>query len=288
MISVLVVNRDGERWLERCLGSLAARPPSDVEVVLVDNCSSDGSVALVRRQFPHVRLLENRRNLGFGAATNQAASHARGDALLLLNNDAWLQPGCLERLRARLERDPQLGLVAPRLVGPDGRPRFVWSPERSLLGEAVQRLRNPFEGAALNHGAVDRMLRAICGPGWYTAACVLIRRRAFDDVGGFDPNFFLYFEDTDLCVRLRDRGWRLDWEPEAVAVHVGGGGKLGGAISADYRRSQLYYYRTHRPRWELAALKLMLGRRYGGGQVREWLDQTARWSGAGGVDGESS
>jgi GT2 family glycosyltransferase len=286
VISVVVVNRDGERWLERCLGSLGEPRPQVVDVVVVDNCSSDGSVELVRRRFPHVRLLENRRNLGFGAANNQAAAHARGEALLLLNNDAWLEPGCLERLRARLECDPELGLVAPRLVGPDGRPRFVWSPDRSLLGEAVQRLRNPFEGASFNHGTIERVLRALSGPGWYTAACVLIRRRAFDDVGGFDPKFFLYFEDTDLCIRLREKGWRLEWEPDAVAVHAGGGRRLGDALTTEYRRSQLYYYRKHRPRWELAALKLMLVRRHGGAEVREWLDTNAGRGRSGGADGE--
>jgi GT2 family glycosyltransferase len=273
---VLVVNRDGERWLERCLVSVGDPPPPDVEVVLVDNCSSDGSVELVRRRFPHVIVLENRRNLGFGTANNQAATSARGEGLLLLNNDAWLEPGCLDLLHARLEREPDLGLVAPRLLGPDGRPRFVWSPDRGLLSEAVQRVRNPFEGAAFNHGTIDRLMRAFTGPGWYTAACVLIRRRAYDDVGGFDTTFFLYFEDTDLCVRLRKGGWRLDWEPDAVAVHAGGGKRLGGALADEYRRSQLYYYRKHRPPWELAALKFMLGRKYGAGQVRDWLDQTAR------------
>lgn len=282
MISVLVVNRDGERWLERCLASVGDPPPLEVEVVLVDNCSSDGSVELVRRRFPHVTLLENHRNLGFGAANNQAAALARGDALLLLNNDAWLEPGCLVRLQARLDREPDLGLVAPRLIGPDGGPRFVWAPDRGLLGEAVQRMRNPFEGTAFNHGPIDRLMRAFSGPGWYTAACVLIRRRAFDEVGGFDPSFFLYFEDADLCVRIREAGWTLDWEPDAVAVHAGGGGKLGGAVADEYRRSQLHYYRKHRPPWEFAVLKLVLARRYGGGQVRDWLDRTAP-----GADGES-
>ena len=285
MISVVVVNRNGERWLERCLGSLDDSRSLVAEVVVVDNGSSDGSVELVRRRFPDVRLLENRRNLGFGVANNQAAARAAGDALLLLNNDAWLRPGCLERLHARLERDSGLGLVAPRLVGPDGRPRFVWSPDRSLLGEAVQRLRNPFEGAAVNHGVIEHVLRALCGPGWYTAACVLIRRRAFDDVGGFDPGYFLYFEDADLCLRLRRKGWRLDWEPAAVAVHAGGGRRLEGALADEYRRSQLYYYRAHRPGWEGSILKRLLARRYGGGRVREWLASGAGGTGPGGDSG---
>jgi GT2 family glycosyltransferase len=271
MISALVVNHDGAAWIERCLASLGDPPPDDVEVVVVDNASSDGSPELVRQRFPHVRLLAMAHNVGFAVANNLAAGCARGDALLLLNNDAWLEPGCLARLREKLERDPRIGLVAPRLIGPDRRPRFSWAPDRSLLGEAVQRLRNPYQGRWWNHGPVDRVLRLLLGPGWYTAACLLIRRRAFDQVGGFDPAYFLYFEDVDLCLRLRRHGWRLARQPRAVAVHAGGGRPLDQATELHYRQSQLYYYSRHRPRREEQALWNRLVERYPEGPVAEWL-----------------
>jgi GT2 family glycosyltransferase len=271
VISALVVNRNGERWLDRCLGSLGVPAPAGLEVWLVDNASSDRSLELVRERFPHVRVLRMAHNVGFAVANNLAAACAVGETLLLLNDDAWIEPGALDRLHRRLESDPSIALVAPRLVSPAGRPRFSWSSDRGLLGEAVQRLRNPFEGNALNHGPVEGLLRRVLGPGWYTAACVLIRRRAFDEVAGFDPAFFLYFEDADLCVRLRERGWRLVQEPDAVAVHVGGRGALDPATELHYRQSQVHYYSKHRPRFELRMLHRLLTRRYPEGPVHDWL-----------------
>jgi N-acetylglucosaminyl-diphospho-decaprenol L-rhamnosyltransferase len=278
MISVLVVNRNGEPWLERCLASLGEPPPPDLEVVLVDNDSADGSLAAATRRFPHLRVLRMGHNVGFAVANNLAAACARGEELLLLNNDAWLEPGALEEMRRVLEADDGLALVAPRLVGVDGRPRFSWAPDRSLAGEVVQRLRNPFEGAALNHGLVTRLLRRLVGPGWYTGACLLIRRRAFEEVGGFDPAFFVYFEDADLCLRLRARGWRLDHAPGATVVHAGGGGHLGAAARLHYRCSQIHYYGTHRPRLEQALLRAYLLARDRRGPLARWLrdDPTAR------------
>jgi GT2 family glycosyltransferase len=275
VISVVVVNRDGRRWIGRCLESLAGLPSDRIQILVVDNFSSDGSVELVRQRFPQVMVLQMDRNVGFGVANNLAAERADGESLLLLNNDAWIEPGCLERLQERLESDDRIGLVAPRLVTPEGVPQFAWSPDRSLVGEAVQRLRNPFEGKRINHGLVERVLRNVFGDGWYTAACVLIRRAAFDEVGGFDTVFFLYFEDADLCLRLRTAGWRLVWEPNATAVHAGGRRQLDESTTAHYRRSQLYYYLKHRPRLEVAAVRFLLTRRYGAAKVDRWLADVA-------------
>lgn len=250
MISVLVVNYNGERWLERCLSSVGAPPSADVQVVVVDNGSTDGSPELVAHRFPYARLLRMGHNAGFAVANNVAAACADGDALLLLNNDAWLEAGALERLRQRLDGDPRIGLVAPRLVSLDGRPQFVWSPDRSLVGAAVQRFRNRFEGHWWNHRLLSPLLRLVLGRGWFTGACVLVRRRAFDEIGGFDPGFFLYHEDTDLCLRLRRAGWRLAWQPKATVVHAGGLRPVDEQAKLHYRQSQLYFYAKHRPRWE--------------------------------------
>ena len=118
MISAIIANHDGERGLHRCLESLEGR---GIEILLVDNASRDGSLDLVRRRFPEVTVLPQARNLGFGAANNLAAARACGDALLLLNADAWLEPGALDLLAARLTHSADVGLVAPRLRYPDGR-----------------------------------------------------------------------------------------------------------------------------------------------------------------------
>lgn len=269
MISAIIVNHNGRGHLERCLASLEASR-STLEVLLVDNASSDDSVALVRERFPRVRVLEQARNLGFGAANNIAASAARGEALLLLNADAWLEPGALELLAARLASHPRNGLAAPRLLYPDGRRQFAWSPERGALGEVLQQLRNRHESRAWVHGPVARLLARVAGRPWYTAACVLLRAEAFRAVGGFDERFFMYFEDVDLCVRLEAAGWRLVQEPRAVARHEGGFARHP-KVDDVYRPSQLRYYAAHRPEWERRLVEWRLRRRYGDREVERWL-----------------
>jgi len=269
MISVIIANHNGEEYLDRCLGSLSRSGPR-LEVILVDNASNDGSLDLVASRFPGVRILLQESNVGFAAANNLGAEAAQGDALLLLNADAWLEPDSLELLAGRLESDHRAGLVAPRLRYPDGRRQFSWSPARGVLGEVLQRLRNGFEDHAWVHGTVARGIGRLAGRSWYTAACVLIRARAFQQVGGFDTSFFMYFEDVDLCVRLEEAGWRLAQEPRAVVTHVGGL-RRNTAVDNLYRPSQLRYYRVHRPEWEARLVERRLRRRFGDAEVERWL-----------------
>ena len=269
MISVIIANHNGEKYLENCLGSLG-RPGPRLEVILVDNASSDDSLDLVASRFPGVRVLPQPSNLGFAAANNLAAEAAQGDALLLLNADAWLEPGALDLLADRLEKDHAAGLVAPHLRYADGRRQFSWSPARGVLGEVLQRLRNGFEARAWVHGTLARGLGRLAGRSWYTAACVLIRSRAFQQVGGFDTSFFMYFEDVDLCVRLEEAGWRLVQEPRAVVTHVGGFSR-NTSVDDLYRPSQLRYYRVHRPAWEARLVERRLRRRFGDAEVERWL-----------------
>ena len=269
MISAIIVNHDGEGHLGRCLKSLGS-PGTGLEVLLVDNASQDGSVELVQRDFPHVRVLAQERNLGFSAANNLAADFAEGEALLLLNADARLEEGALARLREVLDNDPRLGLVAPVLRYPEGGRQFSWSPARGVVGELLQRLRNPFEASAWAHGRAARLVAGVAGRSWFTAACALVRAEAFRGVGGFDPRFFMYFEDVDLCIRLERSGWRLTQSPEAVVSHAGGLDR--GAVDDDlYRPSQLLFYRLHRPRWEAQLVERRLRRRFGDRTVDRWL-----------------
>jgi len=269
MISVIIANHNGKEHLARCLGSVA---DSELvtEVLLVDNGSRDGSLDLVKNQFPSVTVLDQETNLGFGAANNLAAERARGEALLLLNVDAWLALHAVERLYARFEADPGLGLVAPRLRYPDGGRQFAWSPARGILGEVVQKLRNPFEASSWAHGRLARAFAGLAGRTWYTAACVLVRTAAYRAVGGFDADFFMYFEDVDLCIRLEAADWRLATEPRAIATHVGGF-KRNAGVDSLYRPSQLRFYRTRRPAWEARYVERRLRRRYGDAAVDGWL-----------------
>ncbi len=268
MISAIVINHNGEDHLERCLASLRGQTVA-LETLVVDNASSDSSVAMVGARFPEVRLLVLDTNRGFGVANNLAAAEARGELLLLLNADAWLEQTAVELLERRLRSRRRNALVAPTLTYPDGALQFVWSPARSVLGEALQKLRNPFEALGIVHGRAARGVSRVAGRLWFTAACVLLRREAFQSVGGFDERFFMYFEDVDLCLRLEAAGWRLAHEPLAVARHQGGLARRGCADEA-YRRAQLLFYAKHRPAWELCLIERRLARRFGADAVKRW------------------
>lgn len=264
--SILIVSYNAREHLTRCLESLARQAPAETEVIVVDNASRDGSADLVRERFPDCRLIALETNPGFGAANNRAAEVARGDALLLLNADAWLADDALEHLHSTLDGHPRAGLVAPQLRYPDGRWQFTWAPSTSVLGEVVQMARNRFEDAAWNHRLVPKVLRTLTGPGWYSGACLMVRRAAYEAVGGFDESIFLYFEDVDLCRRLRHRGWRLAQAPDATVFHVKGGSSDPASFELGYRGGQLAYYAKHRPRWEQRLLRRKLRRKF------------ARWS----------
>lgn len=272
-VSVLVVNYNAGPHLGHCLERLCEvakewpAPDAGLEIVVVDNASTDGSLEAVRKledPAPAVRLIASARNLGFGAACNLAARETAGRYLLLLNPDAWTDAASLRRLVDALDADARLGVVAPSLHYPEGSPQFVWAPPVGIVGEAIQRFRNRFEGRAWNHGLLPRLLRPLLGQGWFSAACLLVRRSAFEEVGGFDENFFLYFEDADLCLRLA-KDWRQRqvkgaraWHLRGVTTGRPGNRLLSAEVERFYRASQLRYYDRYRPRWERSYLRRRL------------------------------
>lgn len=260
MISVVIVNHNGGKILLQTLDRVARLGPLIGEVIVADNGSTDDSREQVERRFPATLLLRLGRNLGFGAANNRAAAFARGDKLLLLNSDAWPGAGAVEQLSAALDRQPRLALACPLLFYPDGKPQFHWAPLTSVVGEAVQQLRNRFEKHPFLH-------RLRWPGGFYTAACVMVRKAAFEAIQGFDERFFLYFEDVDLCLRLRRAGWKMATVPEAKAFHIKGGSQSRqvGEVQpgeVEYRRGQLAYYKKNRPAWEVAFLKRHLAKKF--------------------------
>lgn len=287
-IGVVVVSFEAAAHLPRCLASVEPLARAGHPVVVIDNASRDASASLVRERFGWARLEALERNVGFAAACNRGAGLTASEHLLFLNPDAWLAAGCAERLAGALERQPQAGAVAPRLAYRDGRRQFVWEPTPGIVAEAVRRhLRNPLEAWALAHAPVRALYRALGDPGWLTAACLLVRRRAFESVGGFDEGFFLYFEDADLCRRMARAGWRLAVEPQALAWHAKGGSQRSGEAELHYRASQLRFYREHRGRLQnrlIVARQRRRARRVADPELRSRL--LALCAPAGGGSGE--
>ena len=213
-LSVIIVNYNGRHWLERCLAAIHSQIATREELIVVDNASTDGSSEFVRQQFPGVRLVPVDRNLGFAGGNNAGASIAGGHYLAFLNNDTVPQSGWLSALREPLDRDPSIGLTTSRIVYLHD-PSLIDSAGDGYLraGGAFKRL----HGAPFALGNESTEVFGACG------AAFMIRRDVFIELGGFDEDFFMVYEDVDLSYRARLRGHRCIYVAEAIVHHAGSG-----------------------------------------------------------------
>jgi GT2 family glycosyltransferase len=213
-VTALIVTRNHAPEIGACLDSLRASTAPPAEVFVLDHGSTDGTADRARRAHPGVVVLEYRDNPGFGAGINRGRRLAGGDALLLLNPDATVAPDCIERLVAALESSPDLAVVAPKVLAA-GDPTRVASAGLwvNRVGYACDR--GHLEPDRGQYDAAQEVLGA-------SGCALLVRASAFDQVGGFDPRYFLYYEDLDLCWRSWLAGYRVLYLPAATARHRAG------------------------------------------------------------------
>jgi len=209
-VSVSLVNTNSRELLLACLESLQ---DVDAEIVVLDNASEDGSAAAVRERFPDVRLIEQRHRAGFGANHNTVIRATTGRYVFVLNEDTTSEDWGFGRMAAHLDANPRVAALGPRLVYPDGRAQAsAWrfpSPAAAALGLLTLGRAGILQSGGHETRDVD----------WAMAAALLVRREALDEVGLFDEEFFIYSEETDLCRRLRDAGWRTQFFPAVTVVH---------------------------------------------------------------------
>lgn len=263
-ISAVIVSFNTRDMLQRCLVELQGQAEVTVRTVVVDNASTDGSVEMVRDRFSDVELIALDENVGFASANNAAFERCSSEYVLLLNSDAFLAAGALRQLVLAAERHPRAGAVGPRLLNPDGTlQRSAWpfpTAARYLL-EAFG-LHRPLRRVGLledlgtwGHDE-ERSVDFLIG------ACLLMRRDALLEVGGFDESYWLYAEEADLQRRLAARGWEVIFTPRALATHVGGASS---AVSTTRTRhfytGQMRFLRKHggRASWPLARISLLIG-----------------------------
>ena len=269
MVTVAVVSFNTRALLLDCLASLAPQvETSRAEVWVVDNASADGSAAAARQAAPWATVVEAAQNLGFGAAVNLVAERTRSPWLLAANADIVLEPGALETMLAA-GADARTGAVAPRLLLPGGATQHSVHPLPTLPLTLAFNL-------GLHHTS-RRLADRLCLEGhwdserarvvpWAIGACLLLRREAFEEVGGFDEHQWLYAEDLDLGWRLHHRGWATRYEPQARVRHIGGAATrtVFGEDSTEAK---------------MAATYAMLSRRRG--ILRMWLTAAINIAGAG-------
>jgi GT2 family glycosyltransferase len=266
-VTAAVVSWNTRELLERCLRSLEPEARlGRLDAWVVDNGSSDGSAAAARALAPWAEVLEPGSNLGFGRAINLVAARTESDWLLVANADVALEPGALGALLAA-GLDPRIGCVVPRLIAPDG------ATEHSVHPFPTLRFTTAFNLGL--HRFSARSAERLCLEGhwdperrrpvpWAIGACLLLRRRAFEQVGGFDERQWLFAEDLELGWRLRDRGWVTWYEPSARVLHASSAATAPAFGSARRTRFMTATYATlarrrGRPRALATALVNVLG-----------------------------
>jgi GT2 family glycosyltransferase len=299
-LSVIIVNWNGGELLRRCVESVAASPPSvPYEVVVVDNDSSDESVALLRGSETaralgeRLRVVKNGENLGFGRANNQAFRLTSAPLIFLLNPDTEVTPGSIDTLVAAVRSGERVGMAGPKLLNADGSVQVsVWRGDPSawealLTGFRLHKLlprRARGELLLAEHWDYSRRREV----GMLSGAAMMLKREVLDEVGGFDERFHMYGEDNEWCSRIRRAGWRLLFVPEAVVTHLGAASSLKRWDSLEKLRVQAeafldvqrYCLPRRRRVTSLAARCLMLSlqsaaRRLRGRERRD-VDQTLR------------
>lgn len=209
-ISIIIVNWNGRDMLKNCLDSVYRQSFKDFEVIVSDNGSTDGSVELINKMFPGVKLIENKKNLGFAEGNNVAIRQASGEYIFTLNNDTTLEKNCLNELVKIMGSNPQIGMVAPKII-------FNGNKEIDTLGHLLYKSLLPRDCKTEEN--VDKVVSACAGAALY-------KKEALEDVrlgeDYFDSDFFLYAEDLDLGLRLRLRNWRYAYAGKAVVNHLHG------------------------------------------------------------------
>jgi GT2 family glycosyltransferase len=249
-VDICIVAWRTRNLLRACLNSILSCPEV-ARIVVVDNASADGTAEMVNDEFPGVELIANAENAGFAAANNQAIRAGRSPIVLLLNPDTEIRPGALPALRDLFQEDHRIGAVAAQLLLPDGsiqRSCRSFPEPRAVLFDAVGLSRlfphsetfGRYRMTYWNHDSrreVDQPM----------ASALALRRAALDDVGLFDEAFPLFFNDVDLCCRLRQAGWQIVFEPRAKVVHHHGQSTSQVRASAviDSHRGLIRFYRKH-------------------------------------------
>lgn len=258
--SIIIVSFNTRNVLRECLESIQRESQGlNIEIWVVDNNSSDGSPEMLQQEFPHVQLILSHTNLGFGAANNAALEKATGRYIVLLNSDAFLGANALRLAIRHMDGNPKAGLGGARLVGRDNswQPSArifptVWNDAIVLLGLAARYPRSRIFGR-FDRTWADQSVAAEVD--WVPGAFSIIRQETLAKTGFFDPAFFLYAEEVDLCRRIKAAGYQVWYWPDIVVVHIGGESSrqvktlemssTGAQLILWRMRSTLLYYRKH-------------------------------------------
>jgi N-acetylglucosaminyl-diphospho-decaprenol L-rhamnosyltransferase len=224
-----------------------------IEIFVIDNASKDNSVEMLKREFPEVHLITNNQNVGFGRANNQALATAKGEYILLVNTDAFVEPDTIQKTYDFMQKNPSTGILGVKLLGRDGvlQPscRYFNTPWNVFLHRTG--LDKVFKCQMVDDFNWDHASVRHCD--WVPGCYYMVRRKVIDQVGLFDPRYFLYYEEVDHCFATKKMGWQVTYYPDTTVVHIGGESAksdnkittLGKQVSSLQIESELIYIRKN-------------------------------------------
>ncbi len=220
-VAVVILNFNGRHFLKQFLPCVISHS-QDVDIIVADNASTDDSVAVLKSDFPDVRLIVNAQNYGFAGGYNEALKEVDNEILILLNSDVEVTPNWIKPLVDQFDKDKNIVAVQPKLLDYNNRKQFEYA---GASGGFLDVFAYPLaRGRVFDHCEMDNAQydteRDIF---WASGACIAVRRDAFNLVGGFDADLFAHMEEIDLCWRLKNRGMRIVCQPQSIVYHVGGG-----------------------------------------------------------------
>jgi len=248
-LSAIIVNYNTRSEVINCIQSILRNNRSkDFELIIIDNGSTDGSAEAIGSEFSDISLIKNSRNVGFSKAVNQGIQSAQGKYILFLNSDIVVERPIFQEIISYMGNNADIGIMGGKLVYPNRLLQLSAWAYPNLFTEFIQRVfyfrvlgkmrwyRN-YKMRALKSKEVD----------WVTGAFMVVRKEVFEKIGLFDETFFMYYEDTDLCLRARENGWKVLYNPGVYIVHYDAMTRKinPGPIYIEARMSQLYYYKKH-------------------------------------------
>lgn len=260
-LSIIIVSWNVRELLRRCLSSVTGHRSQvagletcdlRLETIVVDNASSDGTVAMLRAEFPDVRVIANSENVGFTRGNNQALAVAQGRYLFLLNPDTELRPGALQMLMDYMDAHPRVGIIGPQLFYADGslqssRRRFPTLATAFFESTKLQQW-FPRSRILTRYYMLDTSDDATQEVDWIVGAAMFVRRQVYEQIGGFDEGFFMYSEELDWCYRAKQAGWQIVYLPTAQIVHHQGKSseQVVAARDIHFHSSKIRFFRKYR------------------------------------------
>lgn len=268
-LSIIIINWNTKQLLDGCLNSIYKETQNTAfEVFVADNCSSDGSAEMVKEKYPRVRLIENKDDLGFGAANNPVLKLVSGRYILLLNPDTVILENAIDKSVRIMDSKQEISILGPRMLTLK-KGNLIWRknvfPDPSLLSQIIlmARIRYLFPNSKIikkcqRRGYDFNYEKEGEVKGHIEGAFMLIRKEVLEKIGFFDEKFFMWFEEVDLLLRAKQAGYKIFYSPEPKIIHYGGEAvkqEMSLLKQKRYNRSLSYYFWKHKPRWQYFVLQ---------------------------------